>query len=303
MPSNNLLKSGNVLKQDEARVIDSNVKVAERLQYLSEILQAESEDGFYDDFTAGLDAVQVEQLLGDPDGLIDGSIEGSFEDSFEEGLIAEGQSFDTGAFEQMKADAQAEADSILSAAREEAESIIAAANVDAEAIRSNAQAEGHEEGYKAGYDEGVGIAKEAEEQFNIRQNELETLYEQKIDELEPMFVEKITEIYEHIFAVDLSGKKELVLYLLTDAMRNIEGGKTFLVHVSREDYEYVSEHKEELTHGLPGTAILEVIEDMTLAESQCFIEADSGIFDCGLGTELSLLKKELTLLSFRADSK
>ena len=296
----NLLKSGNVVKNEEARVIDSNVKVAERLQYLSEILQAESEDGFYDDFTAGLDAVQVEQLLGDPDGLIDGSIEGSFEDSFEEGLIAEGQSFDTGAFEQMKADAEAEADSILSAAREEAESIIAAANADAEAIRSRAQADGHDEGYQIGYDEGVSIAREAEERCARRESELEAYYAGKLDELEPQFVDKITDIYEHIFMTDLSNKKELVHFLLTDAMRNIEGGKTFLIHVSKEDYEFVLENKDDLTRGLPGTSTLEVIEDVTLSQSECFIEADSGIFDCGLGTELQLLKKELTLLSYKA---
>ena len=100
--------------------------------------------------------------------------------------------------------------------------------------------------------------------------------------------------------LDLSDKKELIHYLITDAMRNIEGGKSFLIHVSKEDYEYVNEHREELMTGLPQSSTLEVIEDMTLAQSQCYIEADSGIFDCGLGTELKLLKKELTLLSFRA---
>ena len=64
---NNLLKSGNVIKNDDARVIDSNDKVAERLKVLAERMQNESEGDFYDEFNAGLDAVQVEQLLGDPD--------------------------------------------------------------------------------------------------------------------------------------------------------------------------------------------------------------------------------------------
>lgn len=191
---------------------------------------------------------------------------------------------------------------MLSAAREEAEGIIAAANADAEAIRAKAQTDGHEEGYQIGYEEGVSIAKEAEEKCERRQEELEAYYGRKIEELEPAFVDKITDIYEHIFMVDLSDKKELVHYLLTDAMRNIEGGKTFLVHVSKEDYEYVNSNKDDLTQGLPGTSTLEVIEDMTLTQSQCFIEADSGIFDCGLGTELQLLKKELTLLSFRTET-
>ena len=287
---NNLLKSGNIVKHGEARVIDSNAKVAERLQYLAEILQDTSGDdfgdGFDDGFNAGLDAIAVEQLLDDP---------GNYD------YVDEGESnFDTQAFEQMQADAQAEIDNMLNAAREEAQSIIAAAEAEAVSIKERAIADGHDEGYNRGYDEGLAIAKEAELKCEQRQNELEEFYSNKIDELEPMFVDKLTDIYEHVFMVDLSEKRELVMYLLVDAMRNIEGGKTFLIHVSKEDYEYVCEHKDELTRGLPGTSSLEVIEDMTLQEAQCFIEADSGIFDCGLGTELSLLKKELTLLSYRA---
>lgn len=282
----NLLKSGNVLKTDETRVIDSNSRVAERLQYLAEILEENTEDEFFDDFSAGLDAVQVEQLLGDPEAM----------------EPAGEPQIDTQAFEQMRADAEAEAEAILAAAREEAESIIAAANAEAEGIRSRAQTDGHEEGYKLGYDEGVSIAREAEEKCAEREQELESYYGRKLEELEPLFVDKITDIYEHVFMIELKDKKELVHYLLTDAMRNIEGGKTFLIHVSKDDYEYVSARRDELMQGLPGTSTLEIIEDVTLSESQCFIEADSGIFDCGLGTELALLKKELTLLSFRTET-
>ena len=285
---NNLLKSGNVIKHDEARVIDSNSKIAERLQYLSEVLQDTQEDEFYDGFNAGLDAIQVEQLLDDPEGM-----DGLFEETPQD------QSFDTSAFEQMRQDAEMEVEKILAAAREEAEGIVAAAREEAQNIYEKAQADGHDEGYNQGYEEGVQIGKQAEEQCAAREAELEAYYSAKIDELEPEFVDKITEIYEHIFMTDLKDKKEIVHYLLTDAMRNIEGGKTFLVHVSKDDYEYVSANKDDLTRGLPGTSTLEIIEDATLTESQCFIEADSGIFDCGIGTELALLRKELTLLSYR----
>lgn len=37
---------------------------------------------------------------------------------------------------------------------------------------------------------------------------------------------------------------------------------------------------------------MDIIEDMTLAKNECMIETDNGIFDCGLGTELSELKTE-----------
>jgi len=285
---NNLLKSGNVVKNEEARVIDSNSRIAERLQYLAEILQETSEDDFAEEFTAGLDAMQVEQLLGDPDNM-----------DYDQAAYNAPQ-FDTQAFEQMREDAQAEAEGILAAAREEAESILARANADAGDIRESAMASGREEGYKAGYDEGILIAQEAEAKCAQREQELEAYYGRKIDELEPLFIDKITAIYEQIFNVDLTNKKELAAYLLSDAIRNIEGGRNFFIHVPKENYEYVLSCREELLRGLPGTATIEIIEDLTLAENQSFIEAESGIFDCGLGTELELLKKELMLLSYKA---
>jgi len=282
--NNNLLKSGNILKNDEARVIDSNTRIAERLASLSRILQDSSVDEeFYEGFSSGLDAQQVEQLLGDS----------------EDADASQAPVFDTQADLQITEEAQQEAEAILSAAREEADRIVASAQDSAQGIMEEARAKGHGEGYQAGYDEGLIIAREAEEKCARRQEELELIYNQKIGELEPQFVDKITQIYEQIFKVDLSDRKELVLYLLSNAIRNIEGGKTFLVHVSKDDYEYVSSHKDELTRGLPGTAVFEIIEDLTLDKSQCFIEADSGIFDTSLDVELSLLKKELALLSYR----
>ena len=43
---------------------------------------------------------------------------------------------------------------------------------------------------------------------------------------------------------------------------------------------------------------VEIIEDMTLSRTQCLIETDGGVFDCGLGTQLGELRKKLQLLSY-----
>lgn len=296
MHNQNVLKSGNIVKSENARVIDSNDLVAERLSFLSDIIandnsyDYESEDEFASDgFVQGLNAEQVELLLSD---------EG------EEGVTRiddVNQGFDESQIQAMIDDANAQAQEIIQSASAEAENIINNANADAEAIRANAEKEGYENGYNSGQEEGLRIAEEARQQCALKEQELEELYSKKIEELEPLFVDKITDIYEQIFKVDLSDKKEIVFYLISDAMRGIEGGKNFLIHVSKEDYEYVNERKEELMQGLPNTSTIEVIEDFSLSNSECFIEAESGIFDCGLGTELSLLKKELTLLAYKKE--
>ncbi len=276
--SNNLIKSTNVIVRNEGeRVIDSNLLVAEKIQALSAILEEEAAaESFVPGFTAGLNADQVEQLLASPE-----------EQEAGEKTVGE-----------MVRQAQEESERILNAAREDADGILTAAKEKVDAARAEAVRVGHGEGYQTGYDEGLKKAEKAEAACKEKERQLTELYEKKLEELEPQFVDAITGIYEHIFHVDLSGKKEMVLYLLKDAIRNIEGGKNFFVHVSKDDYVFVSEHKQEILEGLGSSNFVEVIEDLTLPATQCFIEAEGGIFDCSLGTELELLKKELKLLSY-----
>lgn len=296
MPSFSVLKSGYVVKSEETRVIDSNAKVAERLQDINDRLMQEAEDMYGDDFSSdgfsvGLDAEQVELLLGDENYSED---EGVYREP-ENQVDMEAQ------ISEMLENAQNEANEILESAKAEADSLLNNANAEAEEIKNRAMQEGHDQGYNDGYEEASRRAEEAELNCAQRERELEELYNQKIDELEPQFVEKITDIYEQIFKIDLSSRKDLVLHLLSDAIRGIEGAKNFLIHVSQDDYPYINEKIDELSQGLPTSAVIEVIEDVNLKQSDCFIEAESGIFDCGLDTELTLLKKELSLLSYKKD--
>ena len=85
---------------------------------------------------------------------------------------------------------------------------------------------------------------------------------------------------------------------MNNAIRNIEGAKNYLIHVSKDDHEYITENREELTAGLGNNVTIEIIEDMTLTAGNSFIETDGGIYDCAIGTELELLKKELRILSY-----
>ena len=70
-----------------------------------------------------------------------------------------------------------------------------------------------------------------------------------MDELEPQFVDTITGIYEHIFDVDLHSYREVLCYLISATMRKTEDNRSFLVHVSKEDYPYVSMQKKQIMAG------------------------------------------------------
>ncbi len=205
----------------------------------------------------------------------------------------------------------AEKEAVLSQAREEAERILKRAEKDAEAIlaqahikakeeydnsRMQARNEGHEEGRKQALAEAEKIKKQlAEEKVQLEEN-----YQRQLEELEPQFVDTITGIYEHIFRVDLQSYRDILLYLISGTMHEVGENKDFLIHVSREDFPYVSMQKKQLAEGTVASGhTVEFVEDMTLAQNECLIETDGGIFDCSLGTQLEELGRKLRLLSYQ----
>ena len=282
--SSTLIKSYTVNYAEEKekkgkRIIDSNNAVSERIKELSELLEQVPEEDFADEFTEGLDAEQVDALLTDQEELAQENARNE-------------------AVQKLVDDANEQAEQIIADANEQAQQIIADAEAQSEAIYAEARAKGEAEGEEKGYAEGLERAAVKEREAEEKAAALDAQYEAKVAELEPKFIDVLTGIYSHVFGIDLTGRNDVVLHLLQNAIRNVEGSKNFLVHVSAEDHEYVNENKDELTAGLGESASVEIINDVTLSAGNCFVETDSGIYDCSIGTELELLKKELRVLSY-----
>lgn len=286
----NLYKSAYVVqKESENRVIDSNEMVAKKIQKLTEIMEAElaqnASGESYDGFIEGLDAVQVESLLEDPEAAAAMAPEMP---TYEE-QVASAQN----ELEQLRQ----QADAVVEDAKATAKDIIAKAEADAATALEEARISGHDEGYNAGFQEGLQKAKEAEDRLLANDELRQQDYENKLKEMEPMLVSQLCDIYEHIIGIELEGRTDIVMHLLSRALRTIEGGINYLVHVSSDDFAYATEHKDELTAILGSTNTLEIIEDITLTQGQSFIETESGIYDCSFGVEMELLKKEILMLS------
>ena len=286
----NLYKSAYVVQNEsESRVIDSNEMVAKKIQMLTEIMEAQMENSDenldYDGFVEGLNAQQVETLLEDPqEDAAPPSLDNQIESAKEE-------------LEQLRL----QADAVIEDAKANARELMDKAGKDADKIRDDARQAGYNEGYEKGYGEGLEKAKAAEDEFLAKEELRQQEYEAALNEIEPKLVSTLCDIYEHVLGVELAGRSDIVIHLLRRALRTIEGGINYLVHVSSDDHEYAVNHKEELTSLLGSTNTLEIIEDITLAQGQSFIETESGIYDCSFGVEMELLKKEIILLS-REDS-
>lgn len=292
MSSPSLYKSGYIAFQvEETKVIDSNALFEKRLKELQEIPKETPKEFIVHEsvheMANDLEAANVARLLGEDVELENGD--------FSPGLAAE----------QVPIEAYAGpgAEELIENAKAEAEEILQGARAEAEALKHQAKEEGYQEGQQAGYEAAMEQAQleisRREQELSEKESMLERTYQEKIKELEPEFVDILTEIYEHIFKVNLKHEKEMIIHLLEVSISRMGAGRDFIVHVCRDDYAAVSAKKEEIRQFATGRdATLEVIEDVTLARSECMIETDGGIFDCSLGVQLEELKKQLQLLSY-----
>lgn len=283
-----MFKGGFVNYDDtEKFVIDSNELANQKIEAFQEkelkrqrAMMSEEEgyapEGDDGDFVPGIDMEQLSQLTEDQ-GMMEPYPDPQFD------------------MEAM----QAEMDLKIQQAQEQADMIIQNAQEQANQIISQAQEEGHRQGYEAGYQEGVQAAEALKADIEQQRGDLEAQYQQIVDGLEPEMVDVLTQIYEHVFGVELRDDKEIILHLLKSTLSRIEPGKDLIVHVSSDDYDDVIEERESLEACItsPNTT-MEIIEDPLLKENECMIESDSGVFDCSLGVELSELSRKLKLLSF-----
>jgi len=273
----NFIKGGYVnVESGKKLTINSNTFVEKRLEELRARMVEEPAEVIEEGFSEGLDPLLVERLVTEED----------------DNVIKAGSAASHEEIEAMLKDAKAQAQAIIDAAKKEAEQ-----------IRGSARDEGREEGYRDGHKEAEEECRrkyrEKELECEARASAAERDFQKKSEELEPLLVEKISGIFERVTGARLENDRETVLFLLNRALTGVDSGRNYVVHVSSTDYENVKAQKEQVAKG---TGILpesfEIVEDSTLSPNSCLIESEGGIWDCSLGTQLSLLVQQLKILSY-----
>lgn len=287
--SKNLLKSYFVSPDAEgARVINTNDMVARKLERIRMVLPDVNLDEFQAvNLAEGCDVV-------DPlEALTSEFTEGGFTDGLGAVEVVPEPVYTGPSPEELIAQAQAEIEAMKRQAMDE---IAAKEQLALQSAR--------EEGYEAGRRQAMQEMEVMREQIEQERQALLTAYEEQIDKLEPEFVKTLTGIYEKIFEVGLDNQSEIVLTLLRNTMKKLDGCKDFLLHVSAADYSYVKEHKAELmTDSTQEGTVIDIIEDSMIRKGECTIETINGIYDCGIGIHLEGLRRKLILLSYNGQQE
>lgn len=257
----NLIKSNYVVfEKGETRIIDSNIKSE---QFIPTAFISNEE----------LSEEQIQEIEGIPQNKI-------------EKLVMEETDF-----------LKEKANNMLEEAIIKSKEIIEEANIQAikekEVLFQNAKEEGYQEGYQSGIEE----VERLQEELLLEKEKQQKEYEKNISELEPKFADIVISLVGKITGVVIEDKKEIILHLIKGTLNNLNNNMSFLIKVSKDDYNQVYTHKEEFLSYLREGVQIEIFEDQSLEKNQCMIETETSIIDCSLDVQLNNLITDLKLLA------
>lgn len=260
----NLYKQQFVIAQDQVkRVINSNAIVAERLE------------------------MAAREIKG---SLVPG------EDGFAEGILAE----KVDVVDEEKIDyvenAKMEAEQILGEAKEQADRLLKEAHEHTERVLAEAKEQGYQEGQQRQQEEFEQIKNELEQEYQQKKAELDSDYQEKFEHMEKDLVDVILDVFNKVFHIQFDNKKHILMYLINNAILNIEGEKSFRIRVARGNLLFLENHKEEMLDRVGHDVELEIVADSMMDGNDCVIETESGVFDCSLGVQLENLIKDIRSL-------
>lgn len=195
-------------------------------------------------------------------------------------------------------------------AKEEAEQILSEANARAAMMRDEAFREAElqremaqQEGYAKGYEEARAKAQEELQAEKARLSDMEQRlhaeHEAALAGLEPKLLDTMLSVFDEVFRMQFSGKREMLLQLVMNAMRGIRETRQYKIRVSEAEVSFLRKNKDILREKVGEDVSIEIVMDPELSESQCIIDADSGVYDCSLDVELDNLVRDLKSLCVR----
>ncbi len=196
------------------------------------------------------------------------------------------------------------AEEILERARAEAREITDRANLEAQQIydvnmqminekSKEIQAQSRNIGREEGYNEGLAQAQAIKDEA---ENVLQNAYIQR-DELlasvEPQMVDLVINIIGKLLPDISVLNPQVILCLIKQGLSGSSIAGEVVVHVSKDDYDYVVENKETVLMMLDTQSKLDIVMDLSLSKSDCIIETPFGNIDCSLDSQYSELVDNL----------
>ena len=283
----NLLKGFYVaVNNSDARVIDSNELISEKLVHIRNTVNVEGFSG--DGFSAGLNPLSVSQVLDDSSKIL-----GDEPEIIDEQAILEAES----KREDILNEAKMEADAIVGRANEDALSIIENAKMEAEQILLAARENGYADGMQKANIEADALKQQVVSEYEEEKKRLVAEYRRKTEQIEPELVDVILKIFADITKTVSSDKKDMILTLVNNVMSGGEPSRSFIIRAAVEDAIFLRENKDKIIGATRNDIQIEIVSDPSMKRNECLIDTDTGVYDCSLDIQLENLINDIRILS------
>lgn len=187
---------------------------------------------------------------------------------------------------------QEQSSKALEEAQKEAKQILEQARKEAEQIKKDALTAAQ----KKGYDEGMLQARKEAQKLKADYDEKTRQLQAEHEAMEPQMVQLIAALVEKITGIIVKDNDDVIFYLVSKAIKNMDKSDEYTIKVSKEDYDYVSERKNLLLGAMERDVSLYITDDMNLKKNQCLIETELKVINCSLDVQLNNLITDLKLM-------
>ncbi|MBU2510900.1 hypothetical protein KJ966_06165 [bacterium] len=181
--------------------------------------------------------------------------------------------------------------------RIEAEKQAAEIIQNAENTRDEILNQGREEGYQAGFAEGLAKQKEENETntgavLNLL-NELQTLRKSMMRKNEEQIARLSMLIAQKVVHKKLTTEKELILEMLKSAMQHFEGMGNIKIKLHPIEFDFIAANQNELKKYLDEDQVINVRADQKINPGAPLIESDFTVVDLDLNKQFKEIKNKI----------
>ena len=186
---------------------------------------------------------------------------------------------------------------IIEVAQNKADEILNDARKIATDMKNEAISRGREDGYEQGMAKAREEIEVLKSEILNERNMFESEYNEKVTQFERDFISIFVNLCEKMFGIIIDDKQDVLFHIINRTIADLEKSNSYIIRVSREDYELVN-HKKQLFYDyvMEGSNI-EIVESDNLTHNKCLIETDNSVIDCSVDTQIKNLMTDLELLS------
>ena len=197
----------------------------------------------------------------------------------------------------IKADADAQAASIIEKAKAEAAQIIAEAEAERENLKSNAHDEGYQIGKKSGYEEGKAEVDRLVERMHKMIDAVMIRREEILQETESQIVELVILMTRKVIKILSENQKNVVMANTLAALKKLKARGQVTLRVNLEDVKLTTAHVDEFIQHVEKVEGITVLEDSSVDQGGCIVETDFGAIDARISSQLNELENKILEIS------